>query len=83
MQAIYDNGLVQVFQTPNGPQVYLSNARIHHWMPGIMLGGLGLLGLLLDDKKQNRPKYILLSLIGALLVLDDLPDFLSFLEGSS
>lgn len=83
LQTVYDDGVLQVLQTPKGPQIYLGTTRIHHWMPGIMLGGLGLLGLLLDDKKQNRPRYVLISLIGALLVLDDFLDFLSFLEGST
>lgn len=82
MQRVYDDGFIRVFQTPKGPQIYLGNARIHHWMPGVVLGGLGLLGLLLDDDKRNRPLYIGLGLIGALLVLDDFTDFFSFLQGN-
>jgi hypothetical protein len=65
----------------NGPHVYLGNARIHHWMPGIIIGGIALLGATFDDNKENRQKYAVLGLVGSLLVLDDLPDFISFLQG--
>ena len=82
VQMVYDDGFLRVFQTSKGPQVYLGNTRIHHWIPGVILGSLGLLGLLLDDDKRNRPQYIGLSLIGALLILDDLPDVFSFLQGN-
>jgi hypothetical protein len=50
-------------------------------MPGVFLGSVALLGAIFDDAKKNREKYAALGLIGALLILDDLPDFLSFLQG--
>jgi hypothetical protein len=81
MQKVYDNGLLRVFQAPAGPRVYLGNFRVHHWMPGVFLGSVALLGAIFDDAKKNREKYAALGLIGALLILDDLPDFLSFLQG--
>jgi hypothetical protein len=78
---MYNDGLIRIFQTPKGPHVYLGNARIHHWMPGIIIGGIALLGATFDDNKENRQKYAVLGLVGSLLVLDDLPDFISFLQG--
>ena len=81
MQEVYNDGLIRVYQTPRGPHVYLGNSRIHHWMPGVILGGIALLGTVLDNNKKNREKYAVLGLVGALLVLDDLPDFVSFLKG--
>jgi hypothetical protein len=49
-------------------------------MPGVILGGIALLGTIFDDDKENRKKYAVLGLLGALLVLDDLSDFVSFLQ---
>jgi len=51
-------------------------------MPGVILGGIALLGAVFDDNKENRKKYAVLGLVGALLVVDDLPDFVSFLQGN-
>jgi hypothetical protein len=79
-QKVYDDGLVRVFQAPAGPRVYLGEFRVHHWMPGVLLGGAALLGVIFDDSRENRKKYAALGLIGALLILDDLPDFLAFLQ---
>ena len=81
-QKTCDDGLVRVFQTPKGPHVYVGDFRVHHWMPGVILGGIALLGAICDDNKEHRKNYFFLGLVGTLLVLDDLPDFLSFLEGN-
>jgi hypothetical protein len=51
-------------------------------MPGVVLAGIALFGAPFDDNKKNREKYAALGIFGALLVLDDLPDFISFLNGS-
>jgi len=80
---MYNDGFFQIFQTSKGPQVYLGGIRVHHWMLGATLGGFGLLGLLLDKDKRSRSQYVGFSLIGALLILDDLPDFLSFIQGNN
>jgi hypothetical protein len=80
MQEVYNDGFVRIFQTAEGPRVYFGDFRVHHWMPGVVLGGIALLGTLFDDNRRNREKYAALGLIGALLVLDDLPDFISFLK---
>lgn len=52
-------------------------------MPGIILEGIALLGAIFDDNKENREKYAALGLVGILLILDDLPDFISFIQGNS
>ena len=77
---IYDDGLLKIFRTPKGPQVYLTNIRIHHWTGGAGLIGLGILGALLDKDKNRRNWYALSCLIGSILILDDLPDLISFIE---
>ena len=51
-------------------------------MPGIILGSIAILGVMFDDNKENRKKYAALGLVGALLILDDLPDFVAFLQGN-
>jgi len=79
-QKIYDDGFLQIIGTPRGPHVYIAGARVHHWVAGAVLSGLGLSGLLLDKKKERRPWYFLCVIFGGLLVLDDLPDFISFLH---
>ena len=80
-QKIYDDGFVQVFDTPKGPHVYMGEARVHHWMAGVLLLGIGLMGSLFDKSKRRRPGYILSILVGGLVVLDDLADLISFLQG--
>jgi len=80
---VFDDGVIRVFQTPKGPHVYVGNSRVHHWMPGIILEGIALLGAIFDDNKENREKYAALGLVGILLILDDLPDFISFIQGNS
>ncbi len=57
-----------------------TRARIHHWTGGAGLLGLGILGALLDDSEDHRSWYALCCLIGSILVLDDLPDLISFIE---
>ena len=80
-QKIYDDGFVRVFNTSKGPHIYMGEVRVHHWMAGILMLGVGLIGCLFDKSKRRRPWYILSILIGGLCVLDDLLDLLSFLEG--
>lgn len=78
---VHNDGVLRVFQTPNGPQVFLGSSRIHHWMPGVVFVALSLLGAVFDDRRENRGRYIGLGLAGLVLVLDDLPDFISFIQG--
>lgn len=78
----YNKSAIQVFETPNGPHVYMNGFRVHHWMPGVILAGLGLLGLVLDDRKETRDKYVSSTVLGGLLILHDLPDVISFLKGT-
>jgi len=80
---IYNDRLLRITGTPSGPRVYLADTRIHHWMPGLLLTGVGLLGLLFDDNKVRRRWYCLSTFFGGLLVLDDLKDFLLFLQNPS
>lgn len=77
---IYDDGLLRIFRTPKGPRVYLGENRVHHWMGGVVLIGTGLIGLLIDGNKKHRRWYGSCAIAGGILVLDDLPDFLSFLQ---
>jgi hypothetical protein len=37
-------------------------------MPGVFLEGIALLGAIFDDNKENREKYAVLGLVGALLI---------------
>ena len=77
---MYDDGVLRIIRTPRGPRVYLGENRIHHWMGGVTLVGIGLIGLLTDGNKKHRQWYGLCAVAGGILVLDDLPDFLSFLQ---
>lgn len=71
---------VKVYETPNGPQVYVGNVRIHHWQAGAASAIIGIGGLLLDDNKKRSDLYTSLLLAGALAFVHDLPDFLQFLD---
>ena len=77
---IYDDGLLRIFGAPKGPRVYLGDLRVHHWMGGAVLIGAGLIGLLIDSNKKHRQWYGFCAIAGSVLVLDDLPDFLAFLQ---
>lgn len=74
-----ENG-IRVYDTPNGPQVYLGNIRIHHWQAGAASAIIGGLGLLLDDNKRRKDRYDTLLLGGILIFLHDLPDFVAFMD---
>lgn len=72
--------LIRIYSTPKGPHVYAGDFRIHHWMGGLVAVGIGVLGLLFDKNKKHRDSYFLLCLVGSIAFLDDLPDFISFLQ---
>lgn len=76
----YVDGFIQIVKTSKGSRVFVNSIRLHHWMPGVILAGLGLLSLIFDDDEENRYKHLVSCLVGALLILDDLPDFVSFLQ---
>jgi hypothetical protein len=71
---------LKVYNTPNGPQVYVGNVRIHHWPAGLTSAIIGGAGLLFDNKKRSD-LYTSLLLAGGLAFVDDLPDFLKFIDG--
>ena len=72
--------LIKIYDTPKGPHVYFADIRLHHWTAGLVAAGIGALGLLFDKNKKRRGFYLLLCLAGSVAFLDDLPDFVSFLE---
>jgi hypothetical protein len=71
---------IRVYKTPNGPQVYLGNLRIHHWQGGLVSAIIGGLGLIFDNDKNRRSLYGGLLIGGSLVFLDDLPDFLKLVN---
>jgi len=71
---------IRVYNTPNGPQVYFGNVRIHHWHSGLASAIIGGLGLLFDDNKKRKNLYDVLVIGGAIAFLDDLPDFIEFID---
>jgi hypothetical protein len=71
---------IRVYNTPNGPQVYLGMVRIHHWPIGLTSSIIGALGLLFDDDKKRTNLYSALLIGGAIAFLDDLPDFITFIN---
>jgi hypothetical protein len=71
---------IQVYNTPNGPQVYVGNVRIHHWQAGAASAAIGALGSLLDDNKNHKKIYDALLIGGILAFLHDLPDFIKFMD---
>jgi hypothetical protein len=70
---------LKVYNTPNGPQVYIGNVRVHHWQAGIVLAIIGGAGLVFDDNKKRSDFYTSLLLDGAATFIHDLPDFLKFI----
>jgi hypothetical protein len=79
---VQDN-LIRIYNTPKGPHVYLGDFRVHHWMGGLVAGGIGVWGLISDKNKNRRDLYLFLCLAGSLAFLDDLADFISFIQGNS
>jgi hypothetical protein len=71
---------IQVYNMPNGPQVYIGNIRVHHWQAGAMSAIIGALGLLLDDNNNRKNRYTTLLVGGILIFLHDLPDFIEFID---
>jgi len=71
---------IRVYNTPNGPQVYFGTVRIHHWHAGLASAAIGALGLLFDDNKKRKNLYGVLLIGGAIAFLDDLPDFITFID---
>ena len=71
---------IQVYTTPNGPQVYFGTLRIHHWPLGLTSALIGSLGLLFDDNKKHTNRYTSLLIGGTLAFIDDLPDFIKFVD---
>ena len=77
-----ETALVRIYDTPKGPHVYFGDVRIHHWTVGLATAFIGALCLIFDKDKRRRPFYALLCFGGFVAFLDDLPDFVSFLEGA-
>jgi hypothetical protein len=71
---------IRVYNTPNGPQVYFGTVRIHHWQAGLASAVIGALGLRFDDDKKRKNLYGALLIGGAVAFLDDLPDFIKFID---
>ena len=71
---------IRVYNTPNGPQVYFGTVRIHHWHVGLTSAVIGALGLLFDDSEKRKDLYSALLIGGTITFLDDLPDFLTFID---
>ena len=71
---------IRVYNTPNGPQVYFGTVRIHHWHVGAAAAVIGALGLLFDDNKKRTNLYNALLIGGTITFLDDLPDFITFID---
>lgn len=71
---------IRVYNTPNGPQVYFGNIRVHHWEAGAVSAIIGALGLLLDDNKKWKNLYVALLIGGTIAFIDDLPDFVAFMD---
>jgi len=77
-----ENALIRIYDTPKGPHVYFGDVRIHHWLVSLAAAFIGALGLIFDKDKMRRPFYALLCIGSVVAFLDDLPDFISFFEGS-
>jgi hypothetical protein len=71
---------IRIYDTPNGPQVFVGNVRIHHWQAGAAAAVIGTLGLLFDDDQKRKNLYDVLVIGGAVAFLDDLPDFIKFID---
>ena len=71
---------ITVYDSPNGPQVYLETVRIHHWPTGLTASIIGAIGLLFDDNQKRTNLYSSLLIGGAITFLDDLPDFIKFID---
>lgn len=73
---------LKVYNTSNGPQVYVEGMRIHHWPIGATSAIIGALGLLFDDNKSRRGLYSSLAIAGTLAFVDDIADFKKFIENN-
>ncbi len=71
---------IRIYDTPNGPQVFVGNVRIHNWHAGAVTAVIGTLGLLFDDNEKRKNFYDALVVVGAVAFLDDLPDFIKFID---
>ena len=74
------NDLIRIYNTPKGSHVYFGDVRVHHWTGGLIATIIGTLGLFFDEDKDRRPFYMALLVGGVVAFLDDLPDFMLFLE---
>jgi len=70
----------RIYNTPKGPKVYFETARIHHWSIGLLSAIIGGLGLMFDDEKKREDFYLFLVIGGVTAFLDDLPDFISYVN---
>jgi hypothetical protein len=71
---------IRIYNAPGGPQVFVGGVRIHHWQAGLASAVIGGLGMLFDDNKKRKNLYDVLIIGGAIAFLDDLPDFVKFLD---
>jgi hypothetical protein len=71
---------IRIYNTPNGPQVYFGTVGIHHWHVGLASAVIGALGLLFDDNEKRKNIYDFLLVGGTITFLDDLPDFIRFVD---
>jgi hypothetical protein len=76
------DSLIKIYTTPRGPHVYIGDLRVHHWVAGLIISGIGISGLFLDKNKDRRAFYCLLYFGGLVIFLDDLPDFISFFQSN-
>jgi hypothetical protein len=79
---LIQNDIVRIYSTPKGPHVYFGDHRVHHWTVGLIATVVGALGLIFDKNKNRKPLYAILCVGGTIAFLDDLPDFIHFLETS-
>ena len=77
-----ETSLIRIYNTPKGPHVHIGDIRVHHWTVGMASATLGILGLIFDNNKKHRAFYVMLSVVGIIAFIDDLPDFLDFLGTS-
>jgi hypothetical protein len=74
---VQGKGFIEVYSNPGGPRVCIGGVRVHHWQVGLIALISGAFGASLDRDKDRQALYRLISLIGLIVFLDDLPDFIS------